>query len=219
MPKRRNLFMADFALILFALDNLVLNNYHRKMKTYIELGWDKDSIHSFISNRDNIYGKIASFNTSKVSFTASSRRNRYYEVYNRGDLLEYDVVYPNVIEAIEKLSGNFKTIIVSERTEDLRDKTIEILQKMNFPMDKITIYFKKTHDTMTNYKNKTILDIKSKYETGVSVIIKPTDAAMLLYNNYAPIGFSSIKLPEGFNGHTGVVCNEWTEIINALINQ
>ncbi|MBD3353859.1 MAG: hypothetical protein GF364_20420 [Candidatus Lokiarchaeota archaeon] len=210
---------SKFALIVYGLDNIILDNYDRKMQTYLEFGWDRDSIDNFISKKENKYGKIASFNTNRVTFTASSRRNRYYEVYNRPDMLEYDKPFHHCLKAINALSINFDIYIVSERTEDLEEKTLEVMEKLGFPMDKVKVYFKKVHTILRQYKKNCIVDIKSRHDAGVGLIIHPKDASVFNRYDFAPIGFASIKNQKDFDGKTEVVCKSWMDIIRALAEQ
>jgi len=109
----------QFSLIL-GLDNIVLNNYWRKYYTYLKIGWDDASIRDYLSK---YMMQIASFNTRTVSFSASSRRNKFYEIYNRPDMLEQDVAWEGSVEAIKKISQKFKIYIVSSRSNEMRRKT------------------------------------------------------------------------------------------------
>ncbi|MHA1729326.1 MAG: hypothetical protein ACTSWY_11420 [Promethearchaeota archaeon] len=209
--------MSKFALIL-GLDNIVLNNSERKMKTYLEFGWDKENIQNYISKKENTL-KIASFNTNFVTFTASSRRNRYYEVYNRLDMLERDRLFPNVISAINKLSEYFAFNIISHRTEDLEEKTLEILNNLNLPMHLLKIFFKKKHTSMQTYIRNCVIDIKAKFPTGVALVLNPNEASLFERFDYTPVGFSSINNADDFNDHTDVVCGDWNQIISSLSQQ
>jgi len=206
-------------LILFDLDNLVLDNYDRKMQTYLEIGWDRESINEFISKKENIYGKIASFNTPTVTFTASSRRNRYYEIYNRPDMLEYDKPYKDVIRALKLLLEVYDIYIISERTEDLKDKTLEVMKKLGFPIDKINIIFKKTHDVLKTYKKNTLQEIVSKYDRGYAVIIHPQDAIIFDTLGITAIGLTIIYEKEEFEGQTEYICDSWNQILPILYRE
>lgn len=211
--------MPKFALVLAALDNLVLDNYNRKMQTYLELGWDQDHIHEFLSKKENIAGKIASFNTRTVSFTASSRRNRYYEVYNRPDMLEYDKLFPHVVEAITELSKNFKIYIICTRTEDMKYKTVEVMKSQGFPVDQTQIYFKKMHESIAIYRRNILEEIKSEYSSGIGIIINPNDENLISSIDYTPIGFTSIKEVSDFNGYLDFACLDWVQVKDSLANQ
>ncbi|MHA1822184.1 MAG: hypothetical protein ACTSU2_13765 [Promethearchaeota archaeon] len=208
--------MVDFALVINELDNIIINNYHRKMATYLELGWDKKSIHEYITKKENMGGRIASFNTPTVSFTASSRRNRFYEIYNRNDMLEKDQLYPKVIEAMNTLSKYFQIFVISTRTEDLMEKTLDVLKNLDFPLEKVTIYFKKQHEPIQSYKRRCILDIKAKYLSGVAIILNPQDAQLFQTFEYTPIGFTTLKDEQDFVGVVDVVCHDWNQVIDAL---
>ncbi|MHA1338838.1 MAG: hypothetical protein ACTSRZ_08615 [Promethearchaeota archaeon] len=203
-------------LIIYDLDNLLLDNYERKMQTYLEIGWDRDSINEFISKKENIYGKIASFNTPTVTFTASSRRNRYYEIYNRDDMLEHDKPYKDAVRAIRLLSETYDIYIISERTEDLKDKTLEVMKKLGFPVDKINVIFKKMHDVLRTYKKNTVKDLVKKYKSGYAVIIHPQDAIIFDTLAITPIGLTTIRDKEEFEGETEYICDSWTQIIPIL---
>ncbi|MCP4764047.1 MAG: hypothetical protein GY870_19900 [archaeon] len=208
-----------FALVLNDLDNIILDNYDRKMATYLELGWDKQSIHEYISKKENMGGKIASFNTNKVSFTASSRRNRFYEVYNRPDLLEKDKLFPDIIESLIKIAGHFDIFIVSGRTEDLKDKTLEVMEKLDLPMNRFEVYFKKTHEMMQSYRRSCLVDIKAQHPTGIGIILNPNDANLFERFDYTPVGYTTIKNKSDFDGKCEVVCENWIQLVSAIGDQ
>ena len=186
------------------------------METYLELGWDKESIDDFISKKENMYGKIASFNTTRVTFTASSRRNRFYEVYNREDMLEHDWQFPGVINALKRLSVDFDIYIVSERTEDLEEKTLQIMEEAGFPMHSLKIFFKGMHKVLRHYKKNCLVEITSKHSTGIGVILHPQDARLFKKFNYTPVGFASIKDASEFSGRVEVVCENWNQLTQCL---
>ena len=74
--------MAEFALVIPAFDYFIVDPTKRKFATYKEIGWDDQSITNYLRTKEN-HETIASFITNTVSFSASSRRNRFYEIYSR----------------------------------------------------------------------------------------------------------------------------------------
>ena len=99
------------------MDNIVINNYWRKYETYLELGWDHASTGHNLSKKEYMM-QIASFNTRTVSFSASSRRNKFYEIYNRPKMLEQDVAWDDIcVESLKKLVKNTRYSLF------LRDQT------------------------------------------------------------------------------------------------
>jgi hypothetical protein len=204
-----------WGLIFANLDNLLLNNYWRKYYTYIELGWDDVSIKDYLSQKKMIM-QIASFNTPKVSFSASSRRNRFYEVYNRPNMLEQDVAFGNAIETLTKLSAKYKIFVISSRTSDLKDKTLEVMEKLNFPLDKMTIYFNEPSKSLHNYRQKCLSNITNELASGIGVCLQPGDGALFGRCNYTPIGFTSLKEIDEFGGSIQIVCQDWIQVLSSL---
>ena len=205
----------QFALVILGLDNLILDNINRKTTTYTEIGWDEINIKDFISKKENKM-RIASFNTNTVNFTASSRRNRYYDIYNRQDMLEHDILFPNCSEVMKLLAKDFKIFVVSLRTKDLEEKTLSVLKELGFPVDLIEFSFKKQFEIIQSYKRKCLMKIHDEFPSGIGLILNPDDSILLEEFDYSPVGFSSIKNKEDFS--TEVVCANWKEI-NSSISQ
>ena len=99
--------MGDFALIIPAFDYIIVDPTKRKFATYKEIGWDDKSILNYVTIKQN-HERIADFITSTVSFSASSRRNRFYEIYNRQDMLELERAYLGATDGIKQLSEHFE---------------------------------------------------------------------------------------------------------------
>lgn len=209
--------MATFGLILSELDNLIINNYWRKFATYKEVGWDDNSIHSYLQQKDKIM-QIASFNTPTVSFSASSRRNRFYEIYNRLDMLEKDVAWEGSVEAMKKLSSKYEIYVVSSRTFDLQAKTLEVMKNLGFPLEKMTILFKETNAILHSYRKDCILKVKEKFPTGVAVCITPDEGAIFENFDYTSVGFTSLKNNPDFNGKIKIVFEDWDQLTNSLMS-
>jgi hypothetical protein len=210
--------MAEFALVLPAFDYIIVNPSKRKFATYKEIGWDEQSITNYVRNKEN-HEKVASFITNTISFSASSRRNRFYEIYNRQDMLELEEVYSGAIIGINELSDHFETYIISDRTEDLKDTTLAHLRKIGFPMEKIHVYFKQVHDSMHAYKRNVIREITSKYPSGVAIITHPKDGQLFALYEYTILGFDSIKGESEFEDSVEFVCHTWDQIRSSLREQ
>ncbi|TFG19078.1 MAG: hypothetical protein EU530_07280 [Promethearchaeota archaeon] len=210
--------MGDFALVIPAFDYIIVDPTKRKYATYKEIGWDDMSISDYVNNKEN-HERIADFITNTVSFSASSRRNRFYDIYNRLDMLNLEEAYPGAIEGITHLSDHFETYIITDRTEDLQEDTIEHLKKLGFPKDKIHVFFKKTHDSMHNYKRTVLREISIKYPSGIGLVTHPKDAQILGLYEYSVIGFDSIIEEKEFSGQTEFVCHTWDQIRSSLENQ
>ena len=204
----------QFSLSILGLDNLILDNSNRKFATYLELGWDEKNIKNFISKKENIM-RIASFNTTKVNFTASSRRNRYYDIYNRKDMLEHDILFSKCSDVIKLLSKDFKIFLVSLRTKDLEDKTLSVLKNLGFPVEMVDFSFKKNFEPIQSYKRTCLKNIRNEVPSGISVILNPDDSMLLdEFDGYSTVGFSSIKNKEDFS--IEVVCQNWREIKSSI---
>jgi hypothetical protein len=202
-------------LIINELDNILLDNYWRKFYTYKEVGWDENSIKQYLGQKQFIM-QIASFNTRTVSFSASSRRNRYYEVFNRPDMLEKDIAFTEVIPSLQKIAEKYDIFVISSRTTDLQDKTLEVMNKLGFPLHLMKIYFKGSSDVLHNWRQKCINEIVQTLSTGFAVCLMPTDSTMFVNNSYNPIAFTSIKEPSDFNGHIQTVVQSWPQLVQTL---
>ena len=120
-----------WALILASLDDLVFNNYNRRFETYLILGWETPLIKEYLDKKENAL-QIASFNTPIVTFTASSRRNRFYDIYDRPSLLNKDVAWQSVIPMLTALRNTFDIFIISARPVTQKEITLEMMKKFGF---------------------------------------------------------------------------------------
>ena len=197
------------------LDNIVLNNYWRKYQTYLEIGWDDTSIKQYLSQKQLIM-QVASFNTRTVSFSASSRRNRFYTIYNRLNMLDQDVAYGESINGLTRLASKYEIFVVSARSEELKEKTLETLSRLEFSMENLTICFKKPNDQLHNYRKRCIEKIHEKYPTGIGICLHPNDVMLFERYDYTPIAFNSLKDAKDFNGKVQVICHNWEHILTAL---
>ncbi|WP_457557718.1 hypothetical protein [Candidatus Harpocratesius sp.] len=197
------------------LDNILLNNYWRKFYSYLELGWDEASIQDYLSKKENII-QIATFNTRSVSFAASSRRNRFYEVYNRESMLEQDVAWEGAIESINKLTSSYQIFVISSRSKSLEEKTREIMQNLGFPLNDMVLFFKKPTDKLYIYRKKMMEKIVEVCPKGVGICLNPSDRMIFDRFSYYPIAFTSQKNPEDFQDSFEIICNSWSEILTNL---
>ncbi|MHA1777086.1 MAG: hypothetical protein ACTSWC_09940 [Promethearchaeota archaeon] len=199
-----------------SIDNILLNNYWRKFYTYIELGWDESSIHDYLSRKENII-QVASFNTRSVSFSASSRRNRFYEVYNRENMLDQDVPWEGAVEGINTLvNSSYQIFVISSRPNTLEQKTQEVLARLGFPIEYMKLFFKKPTDKLYLYRKKTMEKIGEICPKGVGICLNPSDRMIFDRFGYYPIAFTSQKKPDDFKPSFNTICNSWPEIIQSL---
>ena len=210
--------MAEFALVIPAFDYFIVDPTKRKFATYKEIGWDDQSITNYLRTKEN-HETIASFITNTVSFSASSRRNRFYEIYNRQDMLDLESAYTGAIDGISQLSKHFKTYIITDRTVELEQFTLEHLKNLGFPMKKIHVYFKQTHESMHNYKRAILRDITEKFPSGVAIITHPKDGQLFGLYEYTVLGFDSIKKESEFESSAEFVCHTWDQIRSSLEQQ
>ena len=201
--------------VVLNLDNLVLNNYWRKYQTYRQIGWDDVSIKQYLSHKQNTM-QIASFSTPTVSFSASSRRNRFYSIYNQLEMLDQDVAWGSSVSALQDLSTRYHIYIISARTEDLREKTLEVMARLGFVMENVSIFFKKSLEQLYSYRKKCIKEITKNHPTGVGICLNPSDTTLFKDFGYTPVGMTSLKNKEEFNGHIDIVCEDWTQLLTAL---
>ena len=204
----------QWGLVLY-LDNIILNNYWRKYYTYLELGWDDASIKQYLSQKQFLM-QVASFNTPTVTFSASSRRNRFYSIYNRLNLLDQDVAYGESVDGLKKLAINYDIFVISTRSVDLKDKTLEILTRLGFPMENLTIFFKKSNEQLHQYRKKCLETIHEKYKSGIGISLQDTDITLYERYNFTPVAFTSIKNEQEFTGKVQAICHNWNDILTAL---
>ena len=204
----------QWALVL-ELDNLILNNYWRKFYTYKKIGWEDDPIHQYLGQKKNTM-QIASFSTPFVNFAASSRRNRFYEIYNQLEMLDQDVPFDNSVEGIKKISQKYKIHIITSRTLDLEEKTREVLTRLGYPMEDLKIYFKKSIENLFAYRKKCLDEVHKAYPTGVGIALSPSDLDLLKRYQYTPIVFTSIKNTKDFNNRVDIVCHDWVQLCSSL---
>jgi len=204
-------------LILTSLDNLILDNYDRKFATYLEIGWDSKSIKEFLKNKANIL-KIASFNTPTITFTASSRINRYYEIYNRDDMILKDKPIKDSIESLKELCNFFKIFILANRTEKLKNKTTELLKSYSFPIDEIEIFYLKENQSFDVFRRNIIENIYKNYPNGFIIILDPREVSYFKKYNYKIIGFTSIYESKDFTQSKEEIelCRNWNQILSYL---
>ncbi len=207
-----------WALIFTELDNIILNNYWRKFYTYREIGWDEQSIKEYLSKKENIM-KVASFNTTNVSFSASSRRNRYYNIYNKEQMLEQDVPYEGAVDGLSKLNEIYKIYIMTHRKKPLKEKTLEVMEKLGFNMDILTIYFMKKNKKLFQHRTECMKKIVEDFPSGVGICLNPSDKSVFERFNYTPIGFTSIKNYEAFKNSGNpfnIICQDWPQLLSSL---
>ncbi|MHA1341084.1 MAG: hypothetical protein ACTSRZ_14035 [Promethearchaeota archaeon] len=209
------------ALILTELDNLILDNYDRKFATYLELGWDPKSIKNYLKDKKNIM-KIASFNTPTISFTASSRRNRYYQIYNRDDMLLKDKPLKNSVEALNEFANYFKIFIITSRKENLKQKTIEVLKKHRLDIEKMEIFFLKQNQSLDYFRRTIFESITENYSAGFIITLNPRDVLYFQKYNYKIIGFTAIYDMKDFTRLEKEIqidmefCRNWKQIISYI---
>ena len=201
--------------VILNLDNIVLNNYWRKYQTYLQIGWDDASIKQYLGQKQNTM-QIASFNTPTVTFSASSRRNRFYSIYNQLEMLDQDVPWGNAVSALRALATKYQIYIIASRADKLREKTLEVMTQLGFAIDQISFFFKSEFEQLYSYRKKCMKEIIQSHPTGVGICLNPSDAALIKDFGYTPVGLTSLKNENEFNGHLDVVCNDWTQILSAL---
>ena len=210
--------MGDFALVIPAFDYIIVDPTKRKFATYKEIGWDEISISEYLNNKQN-HERIANFITNTVSFSASSRRNRFYEIYNRLDMLNLEEAYPGAIKGISELSKHFDIYIITDLIEDLQDATRDHLKELGFPMEKIHVYFKKPLEPLHSYKRSVLKQITVTHPSGVAIITHPKDSQLFGLYEYTVLGFDSIKEEVEMVNQTEFVCHSWDQIRSSLENQ
>jgi hypothetical protein len=202
-------------LIITELDNILIDNINRKTQTYLELGWDKKSIKNYLSKKENGL-KIATFNTPTVSFSASSRRNRYYTIYNRLDMLDHDIIMNKAIETIQILTNKFEIIVLTARKVDLREKTLSLMKMLGFPIDSMQFHFLPQYKSLAVFRKNTFNEIASKFPDGVAITLNPTDFLPYSQYNYHVIALPTLYDKKEFEKTSFDVCRSWKDIGKTL---
>ncbi len=203
-----------YALILANLDYILIDPSARKIKTYMEIGWDEAHARAFVGEKKN-WDNIASFNTTYVTFSASSRRNRFYEVYWQENFFAYDVLYAQVGALLPELVKKFQIIVFTDRTEDQKVKTLERLKQLGVPVGDITFHFKGIHQTLVHFKAECIKKTQEIYQSGLVVLHIPPDIDMFRRAYFTPIGFTTTHDRPEFHA-ADAVCENWEQIIAVL---
>ena len=112
----------------------------------------------------------------------------------------------------------FETYIISDRTDDLQNKTIENLKNHGFPLEKIHVYFKQPLESMHVYKRNILREITAKYPSGIAIVTHSKDAQLFGLYEYTVLGFDSIKDESEF-ANTEFVCQNWDQIRSSLEEQ
>lgn len=204
-----------YGLLFTEIDYILLDNTTRKYLTYLELGWDDASTREYLSNKENLW-KIASFNTARVSFTASSRRNRFYAIYNRPDMIEKDLAVIGAVEAMKKLEDKFEIYALTAREKSLESVTLETMEKLGFNVSKMKIFFKEEFVPVENYITDTFKEIQKETPTGIAICLNPDEGISYQTNGYTPVGFTFLRDPQEFEGKIQIVCQNWDQILAVL---
>ena len=137
-------------------------------------------------------------------------------IYNQLEMLGQDVPWGNAVSALGALSTMYHIYIIAARTENLREKTLEVMTQLGFALDDVTIFFKGEFEQLYSYRKKCMQEVIKLHPTGVGVCLNPTDAGLFKDFDYTPVGLTSLKAIEEFTGHIDVVCNDWAQILSAL---
>jgi hypothetical protein len=210
--------MVDFALVIPGYDYIIVDPTQRKFATYKEIGWDEESILKYLDKKEN-HEQVASFITNKISFSASSRVNRFYEIYNKIDKLNLETAYKGAIEGIKLLSSHFEIHVLTNITKNVQEDTLNHLNSLNFPLDMFKLYFKNVHESLHAYKRKIMQEITSHYQSGVGIITHPKDGNLFKPYGYSVLGFDTLKDESEFLGYSDFVCHSWNEICHSLEDQ
>ncbi len=203
-----------YTLILANLDYILIDPSARKIKTYMEIGWDETHARAFVGEKKN-WDNIASFNTTKVTFSASSRRNRFYEVYWQENFFAFDGLYPRIGELLPELVKKFQIIVFSDRTEDQKEKTLSRLKQIGVPINNIEFYFKGIHQTLVHFKAECVKKTQEKYQSGLVVLHIPSDIDIYRRAYFTPIGFTTTHERPEFHA-ADAVCENWEQILAVL---
>ncbi len=209
--------VAKIALILGNIDNLLLNNYWRKFYTYKEIGWNEPAIKNYLAKKQYTM-QVASFNTPTVTFSASSRRNRFYEIYNRPTMLDMDVPYDeHVIGVLNEIRQSYEIFVITSRKINLQPKTLEILTRLGFQVKNEHVFFLPENKNLAQFRQKTIAAIVQKYPVGIGISIDPHDLTIYARYEYPVYGFTSIKESTDFHDKQNFVVQSWSQLLSVLL--
>ena len=194
-------------IIFIELDNLLLENYWRRHRTFEQLGWDTSSIEEFLSVRENKL-KLPSF----TNFTGPDRDTRYLQIYEHPNMISQDVAIPGAAEMIQALSDGVYIHVLSSRPATNQSAIKQHLKALNFPTDKIELYFRTPGDSIMTFRNRTLKMIHKQFLMGFGVCLTREDSIGFDRIKYPTIAFSAIKEPEELIRSFEKVCTNWEEI-------
>jgi hypothetical protein len=199
------------AVIFIELDDLLLENYWRKYRTYEQLGWDQKSIEEFLAKKENKL-KIASFNTGTTNFTGPTREDRYNEIYNHSNLINQDVAVLGAVEMMHALQEGVYCHVLSSRPTTQQTDVKNHLKYLGFPTDNMDIYFRAPTESVMAFRNKTLKLIQKKFILGFGVCLSSEDSIGFDRLKYPTIGFASIKEVDVLKLSFEKVYSSWEEI-------
>jgi hypothetical protein len=133
-------------------------------------------------------------------------------------MLEKDVPWESSIEGLKLLSGKYEIVVISSRTTDLQEKTLEVMKKLGFPLDHIHIFFKQPNEVLHSFRKNCILQAKEKNPSGVAICLNPDDGQTYENFDYTPIGFTSLKEYKDFDGKIKAIFQDWGQMATTLFN-
>lgn len=204
----------QYALVFMEIDNLLLNNYYRKLQAYTKIGWDEQSATNYILDKAN-WNRIASFNTSTVSFSASSRRNRFYEVYDSDEMLALDVPYDHAVDTFNKCRDRFHVLVLTKREEAVKDQTFQLMEHYGFNLEGVEVFFKRQYENPHKFRTNMMAQAQERYQTGIAVSHIPQDARLIARFNFSALMFTSTHDYADFQ-NVQAVCQDWNQIAQVL---
>jgi hypothetical protein len=204
------------AVVISELDNLLLEPYWRIFQTYQELGWDADSIHAFLSKKEN-KTQLASFTTPQKNFTGPNRREEYEATYNRMDMLDKDTALPGTTDMLQILTHGAYVVVLSARPIEQESRTRQVMQALGFPIDQMEFNFKEPDESVMNFRKRCFQQLGKRFQIAIGICLYPSDTINFDRLRYPTMALTTLKNAEAFSGTIDLVCNDWNQIAGNFI--
>lgn len=198
------------------IDHVLLDPHDRKLETYLKLGWDRESAEAFLAVKSN-WSLVASFNTPTISFTSSSRINRFVEVFNSEEMLALDRPLPGAVEAFNSLKERCGLVVLTTREESLKEPTVAKLSELGFDLDGVELHFKRQFEVAERFRTTTLKEVRESLGGGTAALVThlPDDFRLTRRFQFLPVAITTTHSPEDFPDGARAF-DSWEEAVNYL---
>src|SRR6056297_2897067 len=131
-----------------------------------------------------------------------------------GLLLQSGDAIPGTIEMLDTLVDGTFCIVLSSKSEATRDKTIQSMERMGFPVKRMEFHFRPEKKSTMNFRNIELENIKKKFLLGFGICLSEADTIPFDRCHYPTIQFSSTQKGAAYeSSHIfEKVCHTWEEV-------